>query len=42
MPIGKAIGASKYVGDTDLSNRLWVWTEEQFKKHGIPDAKKDS
>jgi NAD(P)-dependent dehydrogenase (short-subunit alcohol dehydrogenase family) len=42
MPVGKAIGASRYVGDVDLSNRLWVWTEEQFKSHGILDPKKDT
>lgn len=40
MPIGKAFGASKYALDDGLSERLWVWTEEQFERHGI-DTKKN-
>lgn len=42
MPIGKAIGASKYAKDEGLADRLWDWTEAQFKTHGVADEKKDS
>jgi NAD(P)-dependent dehydrogenase (short-subunit alcohol dehydrogenase family) len=38
MPVGKDMGASKYSKDAELSEKLWKWTEEQFKQHGIPQT----
>lgn len=33
-PVGSLSKGSAYAQDQDLAERLWDWTEEEFKKHG--------
>lgn len=35
VPLGKLAGGSKDARDMDLAKKLWVWQEDEFKKHGF-------
>lgn len=34
LPVGKISGGSSYARNEELADRLWEWTEQQFRIHG--------